>query len=174
MDEKIQTLGTVIQEKTRSYAFVAHRTSNFKLKDGNINYEAAYLNADGAFNADTGFFTAPVKGIYFFSFNGLVLPVYTSKRTKFLAQMVEKKFIDGKRTYVAGAMIDTSSNVEVHLIPNSMKTSYISVSMHASVLLNKGDSVGVQLVDGWLHAPVDGRAGSRMNTFTGFLVEARE
>jgi len=98
------------------------------------------------------------------------MPVHFSQRTKFWVQMVEKKLIGGKRPVLAGAMIDTTYNPAS---AKSVKTSFISVSMHASVLLNKGDSVGVQLVDGWLCAPAVS-AGSNMTTFTGFLVEARE
>ena len=99
-----------------------------------------------------------------------MMPVVYSQSPKFWVQMLEKKFIDGKRTVLAGAIIDTHQNPKEE---KSMKTSYISASMHASVLLNKGDSVAVQLVYGWLHAPGNG-AGSHMTTFTGFLVEARE
>ncbi len=71
MDDKFNYLETIVQEKTKSYAFIAHRRRGFTHQNSIVTYDDVNLNAAGAVNAGTGIFTAPVKGIYFVSFLGL-------------------------------------------------------------------------------------------------------
>lgn len=51
--------------------FYVQRKSNFEDNGATITFEVQRLNAGGGMNLQTGIFTAPVPGIYFFSFIGI-------------------------------------------------------------------------------------------------------
>ena len=127
------------------------------------------MNGDGAFRKDTGYFTAPVRGHYFFSFNGLMMAADYSKSSRLNVQLMKIGVSNGVHNYLAGAMVDTSFTTEVD--SSGRKKTFLPVSMQATVSLQKGDMVGVTLNSGWLHEPQTGGAAC-MTTFTGFLVQS--
>jgi len=54
--------------KKVSVSFDVRRNSSFENPKNIITFEHEFLNVGGAMNASTGIFTAPVAGIYYFSF----------------------------------------------------------------------------------------------------------
>ena len=51
--------------------FYVQRKTNFEDNAATVTFELQRLNAGGGMNLKTGVFTAPVPGIYFFSFIGI-------------------------------------------------------------------------------------------------------
>ena len=68
MDIRIQDL---FYTASHLVAFDAYRTSNSARQDAIINYSGTTTNIGNAMNAETGKFTAPIDGHYFFTFEGL-------------------------------------------------------------------------------------------------------
>ena len=155
MDNKINNLETVVQEKTKSYAFLAQRRDDFRGQDSIITYGYVGLNENGAFNMDTGFFTAPVKGIYFLSFAGLKHSWQSSSHAVMGLQLV--KISMGRQSIVQETWVYIHCSYSTTPVP-----------LEYTILLEKGEGVAVKLKQGWLHA-----TNAHMMTFTGFLVEAR-
>lgn len=155
-DDKFNYLETIVQEKTKSYAFIAHRRRGFTHQNSIVTYDDVNLNAAGAVNAGTGFFTAPVKGIYFVSFLGL--KEQQSDNRKYYQLDVE--FIK-----ISGWHQTAFARTWVH---NRDYYANLPAPMQALVFLEKGEQVAVKLVEGHLHAP-----NAHMISFMGYLVEAQ-
>jgi len=165
LDDRIKTLGYAIQEESKSYAFIAQRTSDFNSQNSIVPYTVVRHNG-GSFNADSGLFVAPVDGIYAFSFNGLKMSEKRSNFYRLQLQLI--RLPNGQPNAVqdlAGGLVDGYD-------PSHFREACLPVSMQATALLKKGDSVGVKLIMGWLHEP-NAPYGTYMTTFTGYLVKTR-
>ena len=68
MDIRIQDL---FYTTSHLVAFDAYRTSKSARQDAIINYSGTTTNIGNAMDVETGKFTAPIDGHYFFSFQGL-------------------------------------------------------------------------------------------------------
>ena len=149
---------TAVGEERKSYAFIAQRSSDFTSPNSLVTYNSVHFSEIGTFDRHSGFFTAPVNGVYFFSFNGLKLSERRSKFYKMLIHLIKIPNGQNNQQLLAGAVIDESWDRDAHN----------SVSMQVTVLLEKGDRVAVKLMQSWIQEPNAPR-GSHMTTFTGFL-----
>ncbi len=61
--------------------FYVQRGTNFNLTNTPIQFELVVNNVGNAMNVDTGIFTAPVTGTYFFSVSGMVDFPFTDSAT---------------------------------------------------------------------------------------------
>merc|ERR1719415_281346 len=69
MQESVNAMPKV--SETKMVAFDAFRDKPFHEDQKYITFDGMKVNVGGAFNPDTGMFTAPVAGVYSFSFHGL-------------------------------------------------------------------------------------------------------
>jgi len=137
--------------KTKSVYFYAQRQSRFGTSNAVIPFDLAPLNEGGAFNLTSGFFTAPVKGIYHFQFSGV-----KASSPNYLIIFLRVNDIT-----VASAYTD-QSYTEPKIVGN-----YGTVSLIASLRLEAGDRVALwNWNDGVLHDD-----GDHHTQFSGWLVE---
>ena len=153
-DKEIEKEQGVLKESTDRYSFIGQGVADLTTA-GRITYHDAKLNGNGAFDRRTGFFTAPVKGIYYFAFNGLGVSNNHSGTEDF---SIKIRSLDSHG--------DSQDLAEVFLSYNYNGYSVFPISMHATAQLEKGDWVGVYLAKGKLagHSTI-------ATTFTGFLVQ---
>ena len=123
--------------------FNVERKTNYEAVDSYIRYEVDSLNIGGHMNIKTGLFTAPVKGLYHFSFHGLAL-----KKDK---DVIVRMWVNND--YILGTTFANASDEP------------LSISGPAS--LKKGDQVGVWLLSGNLYDSDWGR----YTHFSGMLLE---
>lgn len=154
-EKEIEKEQGVLKEPTNHYSFIGQGVTDFKTPK-RITYQVAKLNGNGAFNAESGMFVAPEKGIYYFAFNSQRLSKYYSKAEHFSMRIV--KWDSDYRT--------SEDLAEVSLSYDYTDYSMFPISMQATAQLEKGDRAGVFLVKGHLanHATCD-------TTFTGFLIQ---
>ena len=122
--------------------FHVSRSSTYQTAQSNVRYESELYNYGGAMNINTGIFTAPVKGRYHFSFNGLTL-----KTTEIIVRLLVN---NGYR--IASAYSNVNDD---------------PVTVSGTASLFKGDQVAVWLQSGKLYD-----SGYGLYThFTGILLE---
>lgn len=145
----------------KSYAFFAQRTSDFHdATPAFISYaplEKLDINEDNRLKNDTGKFTAPVHGQYYFKFQGVKIKQELSKTYNLTVEIVKE--VGKVQTTLAKGHIYTYDYY-----------SYYPIFVQATVVLKKDETVGVKLDEGWLHE--FGNDEERFSTsFTGFLIK---
>ncbi|XP_067218202.1 cerebellin-2-like [Chanodichthys erythropterus] len=92
-------------------------------------YKQVFLNIGDAYNADTGIFTAPVRGVYVF-------------------RVFSKAFGDPEKTLTAGLFKNDQHIMSTH---GHQQSGFISSSNGVSLLLDEGDEMKVNLYpDQWI------------------------
>ena len=136
--------------------FYAQRESPYDKTGSIIPYDFVLMNIGNGLNPDTGVFTAPVKGIYFFYFSALKKSGEKHMTIQFLQndQIVTSKVVSaGDRARAAFS----GSNLEVQM----------------TLELEIGDTVAMYMYSG---AIADGKLTDnelvgRSTTFSGFLLQ---
>ncbi|XP_063075840.1 complement C1q subcomponent subunit C-like [Engraulis encrasicolus] len=109
-----------------------------------LAYKRVLTNTGDAYNPSTGIFTAPVRGLYYFSFSG---HHQTSKSMGFSLYKNEEKMVS--------------------LHNHAMGSRYEVSSQGVNLLVEKGDQVYIKIREHtWVHDNTD----SNVNIFTGHLV----
>ena len=132
LDEKL--IGEADVKSTPTY-FSVQRTSSFTKDDTPIPFDIALVNTGTAMNLSSGIFTAPVAGIYSFSFHGLVEFQATQSAIPFLAVGL---FVNNERVALA---LNEESNTRT--INNKGQRSPLSLT--TTIVLQKGDQVWLDM-----------------------------
>ena len=72
-----EVLSESSEDRITLIAFSAARTKalkGHKQKQFAVDYDHVFLNSGGQFSSETGVFTAPIRGVYEFTFSGGALP----------------------------------------------------------------------------------------------------
>lgn len=136
-----------VEVKTVSVHFYVQRQSDFGTEYTIIPFEEEKLNVGGAMDLKTGVFTAPVPGIYHFDFSCLM-----HGKSSFLIVYIQ---LNGNTIGIA------TSNTE-----QLGGKAFLTISLHASLRLKKGDRVNMYKHGGTLHD-----TGDHFTHFSGWLVE---
>jgi len=142
-----ETLIGNVEVKTASVHFYVQRQSDFDTEYTVIPFQVEQLNVGGAMDTKTGVFTAPVSGIYHFGFSCLM-----HAKSWYLDIFLQ---LNGNNIGVA------TSNTEQY-----GGKAYLTISMHSSLRLKKGDRINLYKHRGALRD-----SESRYTHFSGWLVE---
>jgi len=149
--------------ETKMVAFDAYRDKPFHEDQKYITFDGMKVNVGGGFDPKSGMFTAPVEGIYSFSFHGL-----TQDGTATYVKLVHRKADQENWENVAGTYRrhekedeEQESPTENHILKNAEGMLALSVLLE----LGKGDEVAVFSYHGNLR---DG--GWHYTHFTGYLL----
>ncbi|XP_039510592.1 cerebellin-2 [Pimephales promelas] len=136
-DTKIQMDELIKQNQAPKVAFSASLLTSFGPQsvgpfDGDLHtliYKHIFLNTGNAYDANTGIFTAPVRGVYVF-------------------RVFSKAFGNPLRAVTAGLFKNDQHIISTH---GHQEAGFISSSNGVSLLLEKGDTVKVNLYAGqWI------------------------
>jgi len=142
-----KSIGFVDVKSSPTYFFVQRKTK-FGQKNIPIPFEVERLNIGGAMNLDTGKFTAPVSGTYFFSFSAVV--VFGSTY-----QYINVGLYKNDELMGAGHS-DESSQSEM-------------LSLQSTLNLKSGDEIWLQVFG--ISASGGGIRGDYFNNFNGFILQ---
>lgn len=136
-------------------AFYAYRQTPY-LKQGTIiPYDGTVLNTWNAFNATTGVYKAPLKGVYFFNFSAL---------KQFGMPFLTVRMFHNKN-------VVTAKHVRQH---NSGTTgpgdNWLPLDVQATLVLQAGDTVHIFLQNGGIYDS-EKEEFYRTTSFTGFLIQ---
>lgn len=140
--------------KTASVYFYVQRDSSFTTWYQPITFQITRLNYGEAMDAGSGIFTAPVGGIYFFSFSAV--------------GYMDRSASDG---HVEIALIVNSNEIGQGRSHFTQGVNYQTQSIQSTLHLNAGDRVWLEMVnmvnEVWLHD-----SGAHYTHFTGLLIES--
>ncbi|XP_059352969.1 EMILIN-1-like, partial [Daphnia carinata] len=146
--------------KTRPVYFNVRKTKKFSTENTPIPFDRAILNDGGAMNLETGIFTAPVAGIYFFSFTGLVQFEVTS------AGSLSALWI---MLYRNNQLVARSQINEVNPVTNP---NYLSpITFQSTLKLNATDEVWVEIKRDIVFGVLFDDGDTYCTNFNGWLLE---
>ena len=145
-----------VDVKSAPVHFYVQRQSSFSTKSTPIPFELARVNEGNAMNLQTGKFTAPRPGIYFFSFTGLV---------EFPASSSVVQFEVG--LYLNGGLIGTG-NVEES---NTVADHETPLTFQSTLNLKSGDQIWLEISVQSAGAFLEDYSNYYYNHFTGFMLE---
>ncbi|XP_046638032.1 uncharacterized protein LOC124316249 [Daphnia pulicaria] len=144
-----------VDVKSAPVHFYVQRNSNFNTQSTPIPFDLVRVNEGNAMDLNTGKFTAPQPGIYFFSFAG-VAHLESSSYANFYSYL-----------YLNGNSIGLSFVAEY----KGPVEQYSVVTLQSTLNLKKGDRLWVQIgysgSDTYLHDNID----YHLTHFTGFMLE---
>lgn len=121
--------------KSKPTYFSVQRTSPFTTVNTSIPFDTASVNVGGAMDLTTGVFTAPVPGIYSFSFKGLAEFQTTQSIVPFLAVGL---YVNKERVALA---LNEESNTQM----TNNRGQRSQLSLMTTVELKKGDRVWLDM-----------------------------
>ena len=133
--------------KTSSVHFYVQRQSDFVTEFTVIPFEVEQLNVGGAMDLKTGVFTVPVSGIYHFGFSCLM-----HAKSWYMDIFLQ---LNGKNI---GVGTSNSEQLSGRL--------FLTISMHASLRLKKGDKINLYKHNGAIRD-----TEAHYTHFSGWLVE---
>ena len=140
--------------KSAAAYFYVQRSVHFNQIKTPIPFDVEKLNAGGAFNLNSGKFTTPVKGKYFFTASGI---------PSFPASSSGRQLMDFG-LYKNGSLIGQAHSDEMH----STASLHETFSLQSTLELQKGDQIWLQIesmtTDADLH-------GDGYFHFSGFILE---
>jgi len=142
-----ETLIGNVEVKTASVHFYVQRQSDYGADYTIIPFEVEKLNVGGAMNTKAGIFTAPLPGIYHFGFSCLM-----HAQSSYLVVYLQ---LNGNNIGLA------TSNTE-----QLGGKAFLTLSLHSSLKLKKGDRINMFKQGGILHDH-----GDHFTHFFGWLVE---
>jgi len=114
-------------------------------------FEKEFLNLGGGMNLASGVFTAPKAGIYAFTFKGIGAASGLD--------VAGYGILSLQRNSVGVAL-------GVSIIKGATEGTLSTLSVHATLKLNKGDAITIRLEEGAIHS-----GGGNDSHFTGSLIE---
>ncbi|XP_061171941.1 complement C1q tumor necrosis factor-related protein 3-like [Saccostrea echinata] len=151
LESKVKSVGPSLNSPTHHISFMATAASNMKIIRGTLIFGNVLTNKGGAYNNNTGIFTAPVSGSYFFMVTiGLQAPTPANNK----------------------------DYLRIHIIKNSRVAGYLFIgteglwlkrSENTLLELSKGDKVYVNLSDPATGFPYIA-GGNHLSHFSGFLI----
>ena len=117
--------------KSAPVHFYVQRNSSFDTTGTPIPFDLEMVNDGNAVNLTTGIFTAPVTGIYFFSFTGLVeFPASSST-----VQLGVSLKMNGN--YIGSGWVEESNNVAAQRSP---------LTVQSTLNLEKDDQIWMEII----------------------------
>jgi hypothetical protein len=142
--------------KSAPVHFYAQRSTDFSTRDTPIPFWLTRVNEGHAMDLSSGKFTAPRKGIYFFSFTGLAS--FPASSSSYVALGVSL-FLNGDR--IGTGLVEETNTIDNQWSP---------LTLQSTLNLTKGDKVWVQISS--MSTGVKLYDDSRHHThFTGFMLE---
>lgn len=150
-----------VDVKTSPIYFSVERSSSFTSVNTKIPFEFSQVNVGGAMDLATGIFTAPVSGVYSFTFHGLAEFQASNSSVPFMAVGL---FVNDERVALA---LTEEANTRISSTGRGQRS---PLSLSTTVQLTKGDQV-------WLN--MFSKSGTvslydnsnRHSDFSGWLIE---
>jgi len=118
-----------VRVKSNSVHFLVTRNTSLVLGDGPITYNVEKLNVGGGMDLEKGVFTAPIAGIYSFTFKGSAIGEYRFRDTT--GHSLISLNLNGVPVSAGYSRISNADNA------------FIPISLHATLQLKKGDRIAV-------------------------------
>jgi hypothetical protein len=139
--------------------FYVQRNSEFKTTKTPIPFQLARVNEGNAMNLTSGIFTAPLPGIYFFSFTGLARFPTSSSRVELRVGL-----------YLNGGEIGRGEAEDGNTVANQFVSDQLT--LQSTLNLKSGDQVWVEIS----YISISGAylydySPTRYTHFTGFMLQ---